>query len=86
MIINKSLCSGEVPNALKLTKVIPIFKSKDRKDIKNYRPISLLPAFSKIYEKVIFTRLYKYMSSKLYKRQFEFREKHSTIQAVVDFY
>ena len=50
-IFNKSLISGIFPNALKLAKIIPIFKKDDPSQLKNYRPISLLPAISKILEK-----------------------------------
>ena len=44
ILINKSILEGEVPDALKLAKVIPIYKSKDKDNFNNYRPISLLPA------------------------------------------
>ena len=47
-IINLSLVSGIVPDAMKIATVIPIFKSGDRHVFNNYRPISILPAFSKI--------------------------------------
>ena len=51
-IINKTLSTGIVPNQLKIAKVIPVYKTSNQDDIKNYRPISLLPAFSKIFEKL----------------------------------
>ena len=52
IIINNSLAMGLVPDMAKLAKIIPIYKAKDKKDISNYRPISLLPIISKILEKV----------------------------------
>lgn len=52
-IINLSLESGCFPDALKIAKVLPIFKSGDPERFENYRPISILPAFSKLFEKVV---------------------------------
>ena len=85
-LINKSLESGIVPDSLKIAKVIPIYKSKEKNELKNYRPISLLPAISKLYEKIVYKRLYDYMQDKLYTRQYGFRQKHSTIDAITEFY
>ena len=51
-IINASLLEGKFPNTLKIAKVVPIHKGGSKLDIQNYRPISLLSAFSKIYEKL----------------------------------
>ncbi len=50
-IINKSLETGIVPKQLKVAKVIPIHKKLDPRLLNNYRPISLLPSFSKILQK-----------------------------------
>ena len=50
-IFNKSISQGIVPNKLKIAKVVPVYKKNDRKCIENYRPIALLPIFSKILEK-----------------------------------
>jgi len=50
-IINQSLQTGDVPMSMKIAKVIPIYKSKDKPDMGNYRPIFLLPSLSKILEK-----------------------------------
>jgi len=86
-IVNKSLETGYVPKAWKLAKVIPIFKSKVKSIMSNYRPISLLPSLSKVLEKIVHHRLYKYcnMHDILYNNQYGFRPKHSTINAVTNF-
>jgi len=84
-IINKSFETGIVPIQLKKAKVIPIYKQSDPKLLSNYRPISLLPAFSKIFEKAIFNRMINYLNSNnlLYKHQYGFRPKHATIHAIM---
>ena len=51
--INLSLIMGYFPEQLKLAKVIPIFKGGDPDLLSNYRPVSVLPAFSKLYEENI---------------------------------
>ena len=56
-LINYSLSLGFFPDALKIAKVIPVYKTGDKSRLNNYRPISLLNCFSKIYEKVILKRL-----------------------------
>ena len=56
-ILNKSLDTGIIPDDLKIAKVIPIYKSSDPSLLKNYRPISLLPAFSKLLEKIMYDKL-----------------------------
>jgi potassium voltage-gated channel Eag-related subfamily H protein 8 len=50
-LINNSLSSGIVTNSLKIAKVIPLHKAKDKSLLSNYRPISLLPVLSKVLEK-----------------------------------
>ena len=87
ILINKSLQNGTVPDPLKLAKVIPIYKSKNKELLNNYRPISLLPAFSKILEKIVFKRLYHFLSSQgvFYQSQYGFRPQHSTNHAVHEF-
>ena len=60
-IINVSLVSGCFPDTLKIAKVLPIFKTGDPEKLENYRPISILPAFSKLYEKVVYNRIYRYL-------------------------
>ena len=56
-LINLTLQTGVVPNEWKIAKVIPVFKSGDRTDPNNYRPISVLPVLSKILEKAVHSQL-----------------------------
>ena len=86
-LINKSIETGIVPDIMKLAKVIPIYKAKNKDELSNYRPISLLPVLSKIMEKVIHKRLYSFLEHNdiLYKNQYGFRRKHSTIDAITQF-
>ena len=86
-MINESLLTGIVPDKLKIAKITPLFKSGDPKSYNNYRPISILPCLSKIYEKVIYIRLIYFINKNkiLSKCQYGFRSNHSTSLAVVDF-
>ena len=61
-IINRSLIEGVFPSLLKTAKVVPVHKGGTKINIENYRPISLLSAISKIYEKVMYTRVYDFLS------------------------
>lgn len=60
-IINCMLDQGVFPDSLKIAKVIPIFKKGRRTDMNNYRPISILPALSKVFERVIYVRVAAYL-------------------------
>ena len=85
-IINSSLQTGIFPDKLKIAKICPVFKCGERNCLANYRPISVLPSFSKIFEKVIFNRIVHYINSKriLTDSQYGFRQKHSTFMAIID--
>ena len=61
-IFNLSLKFGIVPDSLKIAKVIPLFKSGDHDIFTNYKPVSILPAFSEILEKVVYNRLLKFLN------------------------
>jgi hypothetical protein len=82
-ICNKMLSTGIFPDRLKYAVVKPIFKNGDKSDVSNYRPISLLPAFSKVFEKVIYVRIFQHLSNNsiLIDEQFGFRPKSSTMTA-----
>ena len=86
-ILNLSLLNGVVPLQFKIAKVIPIFKSGDKASMDNYRPISLLSAFSKILEKIVASRLLIFLKENdiFSKWQFGFRGGHSTSHPMVHF-
>ena len=69
-----------LPDLLKFAIISPVFKTGDTADISNYRPISVLPCFLKILERVMYSRLYKYLTDQkiLHPQQFGFRKGHST--------
>ena len=83
-LFNICISSGDFPDILKIAKITPIYKKGDRENIENYRPISTLPVFGKIFEKIIYSRLYKFFSSQdtLDDAQFGFRQGHSTAHAL----
>ena len=78
LIINQSLKSAIFPNQLKIVKVIPIYKKNDKKIITNYRPISVLPVVSKVFETVTHEQWSDYFSSNnLFSgQQYGFRRTH----------
>ena len=83
-IINMSFATGIYPDQLKIAKVIPIFKKGDKLLASNYRPISLLSNINKIFEKLVYSRLYSFLElhNCIYELQFGFRAKHSTQHAL----
>ena len=85
-IVNLSIKYSKVPDKLKIAKVIPVHKKKDKDIPGNYRPISLLSSINKILEKVICKRLTDFLEKHkvLFKYQFGFRKGHSTVQAVIE--
>jgi len=85
-IFNSMTQTGIFPDSLKIAKVIPIHKSDSKLDIKNYRPISLLPTVSKIFEKLLYNGIYNFLVSHnlLCEQQYGFRKKCSTLLALLD--
>ena len=77
--MNNSILTGQYPSKLKHAKVIPIFKGGDETDPSNYRPISLLSLFNRLFEKVMYNRFKSYveLNGLLYNGQFGFRENMS---------
>ena len=85
-IFNLSFSSGIFPSEMKTAKVIPVFKSGNRSDFSNYRPISLLSQFSKILEKIFNLRLEQFLISNeiLSNCQYGFRSCMSTVHAALE--
>ena len=86
LIINQIINTGVFPNKLKIAKITPIFKKDDRTLFTNYRPISLLPIFSKVIEKVICIQINDFfVENKLFfNHQYGFRSGHSTELAALE--
>ena len=86
-LLNLSIHSGKFPGIWKCSKVSALFKSGDRTNATNYRPISILPTLSKILERVVHSQLHEYLNSNnlLSNNQFGFRSKCSTATALSSF-
>lgn len=84
-IFNLSVRKGLFPNDLKKARVVPLYKKGNRNIESNYRPISILPVVSKIYEKLVHDQVMAYLESKkiLYDYQSGFRNSFSTESALV---
>ena len=84
-IIDLAFKTGIFPDLCKLAKIIPIFKKDDAMLCINYRPISLLSIYSKIFEKLIYSRMYYFLNKNnlIYDKQFGFRAKHSVNHALI---
>ena len=84
-IFNISIVTGTHPEKLKHANVVPIFKKGSRLLVSNYRPIPLLSNLNKIFEKIIYNRMYAFLKKHdiLYELQFGFRARHSTTHALI---
>ena len=80
LVINKCITIGTVLDEMKVSKIKPLFKKGDETLLNNYRPISLLPCLSKIFERVLCNQLYEYFESNtiLTQRLYRFRKNHRT--------
>ena len=85
-ICNTSLMNGIFPDWKKIARVIPLFKNGDAKEFSNCRPVSILPQFSKIVEKVFHNRLMSFINDKqiLNNSQFGFRKNMYTALAIIE--
>ena len=86
LILKQCLTTGIFPDKLKIAKVVPIYKSDDENIFNNYRPISILPAMSKVFEKIVFNQTYTYFydHNLFFGNQYGFRKKHSIELAVLE--
>ena len=85
-IYNTSISTGIYPDELKVAKCVPIFKKGKKDDPSNYRPISILSSINKVFEKLLYQRLYEHFTKLniLYEFQYGFRQNHSTTQALIE--
>ena len=85
-IINLSISQGLYPAKLKISKIVAVFKSDDPTDPNNYRPISLLSIYNRIFEKLMYARMISFIEKHdlLYNAQYGFRKLYSTDHAILD--
>ena len=85
-IDNRAIQTGVYPNDMKLSQVIALYKKGARHDPNNYRPISLLSIFDKIFEKILCKRLITFLERNriLYCHQYGFRKFYSTLLALIE--
>jgi hypothetical protein len=82
-IFNKCVDDGAFPDLMKCSKLIPLFKSGDKSNPSNFRPISILPALSKIFEKIIYSQLVYFftINNLFHENQFGFSKGKNTTDA-----
>ena len=86
LIINQSFSMGILPDDLKIAKVTPLHKEKETYLLNNYRPISILPSVSKVFEKIMYKQIYDHFTNYnlFFKSQYGFRSGHSTEFALLE--
>ena len=86
-IFNLSLATGRFPNSWKIAHVSPIFKGGTENDRASYRPISVLPFLSRLFEKLVYNQLYDHLDTNnlIYAKQSGFRTLHSTVSCLLNF-
>ena len=85
-LYNCCMREGFYPTCFKVARVVPVFKGEDPTEFCNYRPISVLPVLSQIFERVIRSRLIRFLDRNevMITGQYGFRPGHSTAMAVLD--
>ena len=85
-ICDLSFSSGIFPHELKIANVVPIHKANDDMVFSNYRPVSVLPVFSKLLERLVYNRLIMFINNNsiLYENQFRFQKGNSFCYHVID--
>ena len=84
---NESILHGVYPQVLKISRIVPLFKSGDNTSKLNFRPISVINFIAKLFEKLMYSRLFKFVSENniLCKHQFGFRSGLCTSDAIVEY-
>ena len=85
-IINQTFESGHFPNAMKIAKVMPLYKKNEKYLLSNYRPVSILSSVSKVIERIMHNQIYEHFDKLkiFYPSQYGFRSKHSTEYAAME--
>ena len=78
----KAVNENKFPDTLKFSDIVPVFKKLDPPDKTNFRPVSVLPLLSKVFEKIMYDQLYEYAETFLNKLLCGFRKAHSTQHAL----
>ena len=81
---NHSLQSEQFPDSLKVADIIPVHKKNSKHDKDNYRPVSLLPSTSKVFEKLISNQLTIFLDSFFSKKLCGFRKQYNTQSTLLD--
>ena len=86
LIFNQSIANGVFPDLMKCAEIILLYKGKESDLVINYRSISLLTTTSKVLEKLVCTRVYKFLQKHklLYNSQYRFKSHHSCEQAIME--
>ncbi len=85
MISNSSLMGGIFPDIWKIARVTPIFKSGAKKDVNNYRPISVISVFSRILERIVHDQLFEFLAANkvITRNQSAFQKLYSTVTSLI---
>ena len=81
--INVSILKGKFPDSVKLANITPVHKKDEPTDKENYRPVSVLPLLSKVFERLIFDQLITYLEQYLNSLLCGIRKAHSTQHALL---
>lgn len=85
LLFNKSLTEAKYPTTWKESFIIPVFKSGNRSNVQNYRPISILCTISKVFERIIFNRLYEHIRDQISRSQHGFVSGRSTLTNLLEY-
>ena len=82
-ILNNGIQDCIFPDKLKLADITPLYKKDDKTDKKNYRPVSILPVVSKIFERIMQTQIVSFINEKLYTYMCGYRKGYNTQYALM---
>ena len=85
-LFNCCMREGHYPSCFKVARVVPVFKAEDQTQFSNYRPVSVLPVLSQLFERILKVRLVEFLEKHkvIISGQYGFRTGHSTDMAILD--